>query len=160
VILFAAALVALAVGQDVSTVTATSLTDKTVSIPLRAGAHSVYVVTFERDAQSQATEWTVELRTIVASPARLFQVAVLDGVPAFARRFVVAGIRKGIPENMQGDFLVVSEGSDLRRVVGSGGSAEAYVVVTDGKGHLMWRTHGNVSAPALRELASLLGKQN
>lgn len=157
-ILFAA-LVALAIGQDVPTVTATTLTDKTVSIPLRTGAHSVYVVTFERDAQSQAAEWSTELRKIVASPAKLFQVAVLEGVPGFVRRFVVAGIRKGIPESMQGDFLVVPEGSDLRRVVGLVGSAEAYVFATDGKGHLMWRTHGKVSAPALRDLASLLGKQ-
>ncbi len=157
-----AILVVAAIGQLLPALPTEALDGKSVVVPVRGtGGATVYVVTFERAAQSQASEWSAELRKALPAPTRVFQVAVLDDVPAFGRSFVVAGIRRSIPESIRGTFLVASErGGEWRSIVGFLSGGEAYIFAATRDGHILWRTHGKFSAASLTELAGTVSQQH
>lgn len=122
---------------------------------LVAPRDAIYVVTFTRDASAQGAEWSAELRK--AFPQRdVFQVAIIDDVPGFARSFVTKQIRSGIPENMRGNFFVAKEkGAEWRKAVSFSRPELAYVIVATPQGQIHWRSSGKFDAARLAELAAL-----
>lgn len=157
-----AVLLAVAIGQLLPALPTEALDGKSVVVPVRGtGGATVYVVTFERAAQSQASEWSTELRKTLPAPTRVFQVAVLDDVPAFVRSFVVSGIRRSVPESIRGTFLVASErGGEWRSILGFLSGSEAYIFAATRDGHVLWRAHGKFSAASLTDLVGAVSQQH
>ena len=137
-----------------------ALTGKTLSVPADAPTPTaIFVITFEREARTEASKWTSELRAALPSDqTTVYEVAVLDDVPAFARSFVVSQIRRSVPPTMHGNFLIVTKrGDEWRKAVAvTNGANEAYVLATTRKGEIVWRGRGKFTRTQLGELASAL----
>jgi hypothetical protein len=137
-----------------------ALSGKTLSVPADAPtATAVFVVTFEREAKAEASKWTTELRSALPSDqTTIYQVAVLEDVPGFARPLLVSQIRRSVPPPMHDNFLIVSKRSaEWRKAVAVSTNAnEAYVLATTQKGEIVWRGRGKFARTQLGELVSAL----
>jgi hypothetical protein len=130
-----------------------TLNGKALAVPRDATAPSIFVVTFEREASSQASEWTSELRKAIS--INVYQVAVLESVPGFARSFVAGKIRRSVPRAMHDHFLVASKMSaEWRDAVGFSAANDAYVILATPKGQILWRAHGKFTQARLAEVAA------
>ncbi len=136
-----------------------ALSGKTLSVPADAPTPTViFAITFEREARTEASKWTTELRAALPSDqTAVYEVAVED-VPAFARSFIVSQIRRSVPPAMHSNFLIVTNrAAEWRKAVAITTKAnEAYVLATTRKGEIVWRGRGKFTQTRLGELESAL----
>src|SRR4051812_43001707 len=108
------------------------------------GKPTILVITFTRAAQEQARVWTEKLKQKSLSVAT-YQVLELEDVPRLMRGFVRGSIRRGIPKEQLDSFVLLFEGQDaLKKAVGFGADKDAYVVLLDANGNILWKEHGAV----------------
>lgn len=69
----------------------------------------VFVVGFSKASRAQTMQWSQRLeQEPLAGKISVYSVAVLEDVPAFMRKFVVGGIRNGVPDALHDHFLVAT----------------------------------------------------
>jgi hypothetical protein len=107
------------------------------------GKGAVFVVGFSRKSQEQTKIWSKRIAEEFRRTGKsYFQVAVLQSVPRLLRGVVVSGIRRGVPESQHDKFLVVyQEEDEWKNLVGYTAPDDAYVLVVDGVGRIVWKTH-------------------
>ena len=133
-----------------------TLTDAEFSIPtdLPAGA-SLLIIGFTSASRDQTSAWSRILAQDdnLSDPVITYQVAVIDDVPAMMRRFVIRGIRSGVPESLHDKFLVVADQSEDWKMLASYSEPDiAYLVLLDKQGHVRWLGAGEPSATSLQAL--------
>jgi len=124
---------------------------------------AVVVVTFSKAASEQATEWTRKLRENEKTlAAGIYQIAVLEDVPAFFRAFVVSGLKRAIPKALYDHFwIATSLSKEWQKQLRAESLDEAHVVVVEGRGEITWRFSGVFSESTLRSLlAALSGRKD
>jgi hypothetical protein len=154
---------AIAVAQEQPPPLATrTLSDREFTIPtdLPPGP-AVLIVGFTRGSRTQTSAWSRQLADL--KPDAVFQVAILEDVPALLRRFVISGIKSDIPQALQDRFLIVTQGTPAWEALRSSPQEdEACVLLLAGDRHIVWRGGGNVteqSTVALRrQIAELMGQ--
>lgn len=73
-------------------------------------------------------------------------MAVLEDAPRLVRGMAVHGIKSGIPDGERDHFAVVYQGeAALKRVAGFRKTDDAYVLLMDRTGNIIWATNGPVS---------------
>jgi predicted transcriptional regulator len=123
------------------------------------GKPTILVITFARSAQEQARGWTDKIKQR-SMPAATYQVLELEDVPRLMRGFVRGSIRRGIPKESQDSFVLLFEAQDaLKKAVGFSAEADAYVVLLDANGKIVWRERGAVDEKKLGALERELGKK-
>jgi predicted transcriptional regulator len=121
------------------------------------GKPTILVVTFTRAAQEQARVWTDKLKQR-SLRAPTYQVLELEDVPRLMRGFVRGSIRRGIPKESQDSFVLLFEAQDaLKKVVGFNAQDDAYVVLLDANGNIVWRENSTVNEKKLAALQRELG---
>ena len=116
---------------------------------------SVLVIGFTEASREQASAWSRMLARdgALGDMVTTYQVVVLDDVPGLVRRFVVGGIRRGVPESLHDRFLVVSDqADDWKALVSFAEPDVAYLVLLDGRGNPRWRGTGAPDAASLQAL--------
>lgn len=114
------------------------------------GKPAILVITFTRAAQEQARAWSDKLKS---GSTAAYQVLELEDVPRLMRGFVRGSIRRSIPEESRDKFVLLFEGQDeLKRAVSFQASDDAYVVLLDASGNIVWREHGAVDEKKLAGL--------
>lgn len=135
-------------------ITGQTFGERAVTIPdAFKGKPTVLVITFTRAAQEQARAWTDKIKQkSIGVPT--YQVLELEDVPRLFRGFVRGSIRKSIPKESQDNFVLLFEGEDaLKKSAGFQTSDDAYVLLLDANGNVIWREHGPVDEKKLSELA-------
>lgn len=122
-----------------------------------AQPRSIFVVTFSKSATAAGARWTRTLRDNKDSlSAPIYQVAVLEDVPGFLRRFVISAIAKDVPDSLHGQFWIATSGTQQwQECAGSTSSEQPHVFVLDGRSQIVWRAHGDVTPQGIRELLAL-----
>src|SRR6266550_3967514 len=70
-----------------------------------AQPRAVIVVTFSKSASDEASEWTRKLRENEQKLAgRLYQIAILEDVPALFRSLVISALKRTIPKGLHDNF--------------------------------------------------------
>jgi predicted transcriptional regulator len=74
---------------------------------------------------------------------------------------ITSGMKKGVPENQRANFVpVMHSEAELKKLVGYKESDDAYLVVLDRRGKVVFQTHGATSdrnyAPLRAKLENLL----
>ena len=140
-------------------ITGQTFGERAVTIPdAFKGKPTVLVITFTRVAQEQARAWTDKIKQkSISVPA--YQVLELEDVPRLFRGFVRGSIRKSISKESQGNFILLFEGEDaLKKAVGFQVSDDAYVLLLDANGNIVWREHGAVDDEKVDVLQKQLTK--
>jgi hypothetical protein len=73
---------------------------------------AIVVVTFAKSASGQASDWTRKLREnqqVLA--ASIYQITILDDVPALFRSMVITGLKRSIPKKLHDHFWVATSAS-------------------------------------------------
>src|SRR6266480_255595 len=119
-----------------------------------AQRRAVVVVTFSESASDEASEWTRKLRENQQKlAATIYQIAILEDVPALFRSFVVSSLRRAIPKNLHDNFWIATSGSkEWQKCTDSGSADEAHVFVLEGRSQITWRFHGAFSDSILQSL--------
>src|SRR4051812_7911749 len=117
------------------------------------GKPTILVITFTRSAQEQARSWADKLKQ-KALGLETHQVLELEDVPRLMRGFVRGSIRRSIPKESQDNFVLLFEGEEaLKKSVNYQASDDAYVVMLDSSGNIVWREHGAVDDKKFAALA-------
>lgn len=150
-----AALVALALSIAGLNLSSQNLKGEPRAFPADLVEHrAVVVLTFSKSASDQASEWTRRLRENEQSlAAGIYQIAVLENVPAFFRSFVISSLRRAIPKNLHDHFWITSSGAKpWQELVGSKSLNEAHVFILEDRSAITWRFHGMFSESSLQSL--------
>ena len=117
---------------------------------------TILCIGFSHASQSQLKPWaeraTDEFRQ--KGQVAVYSIAVLEDAPRLIRGMAVHGMKSGVPTQQHDRFVVVYQGeSELKRVSGFVRPEEAYIVLLDPKGKILWLSHGPVTDAALKDLA-------
>ena len=108
------------------------------------GRAAVLVAGFSHEGGMGTGAWVKALR---ADPAlagtTVYQVAMLEQAPGFIRGMIKSGMRKGLTEGEQDNFVVLTQDEKLwRSYFDVSNDNEPYVVLIDNTGKIIWHGHG------------------
>ncbi len=115
------------------------------------GKVGVLVVGFSRESRDAVTEWGKRLAADYReSPTVIYyEMPMLAGVPRMLRGFVVGKIKDSVPERARARFVPLMENeADWRALAHYKSGDDAYVIVVDERGVVLWQTHRAFSEAA------------
>jgi hypothetical protein len=137
-------------------VTAQTLSGEKVVLPRDIGDVAVLVAGFTKASRAQTEAWAHRLRDDprVSPKAALYEVSILDGVPGFLRSMIISQMKSGIAPPRQKRFLIVTESVDSwkRALAASGTDDQAYLVLVQRSGAVVWRGHGVLTEASYQDL--------
>jgi len=145
---------------------ATSLASTAVVLPddLR-GRVGVLVLGFSKSSGEVCKGWGQRLAESYRDSREVtyYQMPVLEAVPKLIRGMVVKSIKSGVPEAEQAHFLpLFSDEAAWQKIAHYANSDDAYVLVVDGDGKVLWQTSGRVTDAgfaAVRQQAQVAASQ-
>ena len=139
-----------------SSVTAQTLSGERVVLPQDIGDAAVLVAGFTKASRAQTEAWAHRLRddARVSPKATIFEVSILDGVPGFLRGMIISQMKSGIAPARQKRFLIVTESVDSwkRALAANGTDDQAYVILVQRSGAVVWRGHGVLAESSYQDL--------
>jgi hypothetical protein len=123
------------------------------------GKIAVLVLGFSHASGTSAGAWAKRIQSDFgkAPGLELYQLAVLEGAPRMFRGMIISGIKKGVPDNERANFIPVLHGAgQLQNLVGFKADDDAYIVVLDRGGNVVYQTHGASVEPGYAELRAKL----
>ena len=120
-----------------------------------SGKVAVLVMGFSKASKTPTEAWAKRIGNDFGKTSgfTLYQMPVLEVVPKMIRGMVVSGIKKGVPESERANFVPVLHSEDgLKKLVGFKGEDDAYIVVLDRGGEIVYQTRGTSVDPGYAEL--------
>ena len=137
-------------------VTAQTLSGEKVVLPRDIGDATVFVAGFTKASRAQTEGWARRLHddSRVSAKAAIREVSILDGVPGFLRGMIISQMKSGIAPPRQKQFLIVTESLDAwkRALAASGTDDQAYVILVQRSGAIVWRGHGFLTESGYQDL--------
>ena len=117
------------------------------------GHPAVLIVGFTKEAGDGCGAWAKSLRNDAAlGGVQIYQVAMLEQAPGFARGAIKSGLRKGASAAEQDFFVVLTQDDKLwRSYLSVTADKDPYVMLMDVDGRVRWHGHG-----AAKDLEPLL----
>ena len=116
---------------------------------------SVVVVGFSHASQQQVASWGRLLAVDYGASHSVgyFELAMLAGAPRMMRGMILKSMEKSVPYAERPHFLPVMEGEPAWRAVARYNKPDdAYVLIVDGAGGVLWQTEGDATDAAWAEL--------
>jgi hypothetical protein len=116
---------------------------------------SVVVVGFSHASQEQVGSWGRLLAADYSDSHAVgyFELAMLAGAPKMLRRMILKQMTSSVPYPERPHFLPVMEGEPAWRAVAHYNKPDdAYVLIVDGAGGVLWQTEGEATDAAWAEL--------
>ncbi|HEX3071163.1 MAG TPA: hypothetical protein VHX14_21540, partial [Thermoanaerobaculia bacterium] len=133
-----------------------TLSGENVVLPHDIGDEAVLVAGFTRASRAQTEAWAHRLRddARVSQTATIYEISILDGVPAFLRGMIISQMKSGVSPPLQKQFLIVTEGVDSwkRALAASGTDDQAYIILVQRSGAIIWRGHGALAESSYQDL--------
>ena len=120
-----------------------------------SGKVAVLVLGFSRGSSTPTGAWAKRIQSDFGKTPGfgLYHLAVLEAVPRMFRGMIISGIKKGVPENEQANFIpVLHDEAELKKLVGYKEPDDAYVIVLDRSGNIACQTHGATPDPNYPQL--------
>jgi hypothetical protein len=135
---------------------AQSLSGHTLTLPDAIAGHpAVIVIGFTQGSQRAMERWDKEIGAqVTARPGvPLYNIAVIQDAPKFVRGMIKGSMKVLVPAAGQDNFLTVVQGQEeLKKAVDFAAGGEAYVVVLDASGKIVFHTHGDPSETAKKQV--------
>jgi hypothetical protein len=149
-------LLAATASATMPSVTVQTLSGENVVLPHDIGDAAVFVSGFTKASRAQTEAWAHRLRddARVSPKATIFEVSILDGVPGFLRAMIISQMKSGIAPPRQKRFLIVTENVDSwkRALAANGTDDQAFVILVQRSGVIIWRSHGAFSESSFQDL--------
>ena len=123
------------------------------------GKVAVLVFGFSRSSQNSTGPWMKHLREDFGKTAslELYQLPVIEEAPRLIRGMITSGMKKGVPGAERANFIpVMHNEADLKKLVSYKPEDDAYIVVLDPTGEVVFQTHGGPEATGYPELRAKL----
>ena len=134
----------------------TLLSGQAVSLPEALhGKVGVLVIGFSQASRGDVTNWGRKLGSdYFDSPAiAYYELAMVAEVPRFLRGIVTRKIKDQVSERGQMHFLPIGDHEDeWKAAAGYANTDDAYILLVDGAGAVVWRMNGPLSGPGYAEL--------
>ena len=131
---------------------AQSLEGKQVRLPADlAPCPVLLVIGFTRASSAQTAAWSRRLapHDACATGLVVYQLAVVEDIPAPFRRLAVRGMRKSVPMALHPRFLLVdAQTAQWRTLAGYQDEDDAYLVLLDNAREMQWRHAGALDPSA------------
>jgi hypothetical protein len=152
----------IAAAQHIPVTQGTALDGSSISLPKPdASKPLLLVVGFSHKSNNQFKNWNQRLKPAYGTEARLdwYELADFQSVSSFTMHLVMHGMRRSVPKPQWPHFILFqSAEDDWKKLVGFSSPDDAYVVVADGKGNVLWQTHGPPTDAGLADLQSAIAK--
>jgi hypothetical protein len=129
---------------------AETLSGKKIVLPdAAAGKLAVLIVGFSHASSAPMKEWAqrvdADYRT---NPGFIyFQVPVIAGAPRMVRGMIMHGMKKDVSKEKYDTFAVVTQDEHAwKQAAGFERPNEAYVLLLDASGNVLWKTQGTADA--------------
>ncbi len=154
------ALLGVAFAQQFPHLKEENLAGQQVVLPDAAsGKVAVLVFGFSRSSQNSTGPWMKHLRDDFGKNASvmLYQLPVLEEAPRMIRGMITSSMKKGLPEAERATFVpVMHNEAELKKLVNYKEADDAYLIVLDRTGKIVYQTHGGPDASSYAELRSKL----
>ena len=156
-------LTACALAQTVPHTEAETLSGKKIVLPDDFAGHvAVINIGFSRAGGDSSRRWGKQLKQDLSGEKnlRLYSIAELQDAPKMVRGMIKHGMRSGVPKDEQDSFLVLYEEEDnWKKAADFSGPDDAYILLADPTGKVIWRTHGkSPDAQSIAVLRAEIGK--
>ena len=89
-----------------------------------------------------------------------YELADFEGVPSFVMNFILHGMRRKISTDEHAHFVPLYSGeAEWKKLVAHSSPEDAYLVVADAAGHVLWQQHCPLNGAKYSELQSIVTKQ-
>jgi hypothetical protein len=161
------AFVCMALGQaspTMPTIEGESFAGRKVRLPdATRGKIAVLIFGFTKASKEPTSAWGAKIQSDLGSRAgfEIYQLPVLEDVPRFIRGMVISSIKKGVPESLRDHFVpILQHESELKKFVGYQEKDDAYMVVLDTTGRVVYQLHGPFSDAAYQKISDEVRRLN
>lgn len=160
--MFSLALGAALIGADVRAQTVipqsqgTTLTGTQLALPeALKGKVGVLVLGFSHTSQGQMASWGRRLAVDhgISQGVIYLELPMLAGAPKMLRGMIVKSMGKSVPEAEKPHYVPMMQGEPAWRAVAHYDKPDdAYILLVDGTGTVLWQTEGEATDPAYLEM--------
>ena len=140
----------------------TVLTGAKVDLPESlSGKAGVLVVGFSESSRAEVTAWGHRLAEDYRDSQSVvyYEMPVLAGVPKLLRGWVLKKVSEGVPDRARSRCLpVLDHEPEWKRAAGFTHDEDAYVIVVDSTGTVLWRTEGQMTEARFAEVKDHLSR--
>jgi hypothetical protein len=135
----------------------TSFANQAVNLPaaLQGKVAGVLVIGFSRGSREEVTGWATKIAADYrTSPVvAYYELPIVAGVPGFVRGMVLRSIKSSTPERAQPRVVpVVNDEAGWRAITHYSQADDAYLLVVDNQGNVVWQTQGQPTDTAYAAL--------
>jgi hypothetical protein len=153
-----------AAGERIPEVHGTSFANQAVSLPaeLQNKAAGILVLGFSRGSRDAVTGWATRIAADyrTSDVVAYYELPVVASVPGFVRGIVLRSIKSSAPERAHKRIVpITNDEAGWRQIVHYGEADDAYLLVVDSAGSVVWKTQGqptDVSYAALKQQVEAL----
>jgi hypothetical protein len=153
-----------AAGQRIPEVRGISFANQAVSLPeeLQNKAAGILVLGFSRGSRDAVTAWATRIAADyrTSDVVAYYELPVVASVPGFVRAIVLRSIKSSAPERAHKRIVpITNDEAGWRQIVHYGEADDAYLLVVDRAGNVVWQTQGqptDVSYAALKQQVEAL----
>lgn len=153
-----------AAGERIPEVHGTSFANQAVSLPaeLQNKAAGILVLGFSRGSRDAVTAWATRIAADyrTSDVVAYYELPVVASVPGFVRTIVLRSIKSSAPERAHKRIVpITNDEAEWRAIVHYGVADDAYLLVVDRTGNVVWQTQGqatDVSYAALKQQVEAL----
>jgi hypothetical protein len=139
----------------------TTLSGETVDLPQAAkGKVGVLVLGFSQGSREQVTAWGKRLSADFrdSNAVLYYEMPILAGIPKLLRGMVVKKIAADVPDRARARFLpIYDHEADLRKLAGYEKGDDAYTLLLDASGAVVWKGQGAPSDATYAEMKRRIG---
>jgi hypothetical protein len=163
-VLLAAALLAPPTrSQQIPATQAKAIDGSSVSFPdASSGKPLLLLVGFSHQSSGRCQAWDKRLAPIYLDDSRIlyFQAADFQGVPSLVMKMILHGMKKEIPANEHSRFVLLQSNEDeWKSAAKFSAPDDAYLILTNPAGHIVWQTHGEVTDEQFAALQAAIKTQ-
>ena len=148
--------------QSIPAIKAKTLADTDIVLPQPGSTQIlILVLGFSHKSAENCAPWGKRLSADFRSDTRVtyYQLPVLQGAPSFVRPMILRGMRKDMPADQQAHFIPILDHEDeWKKLVNFSAPDDAYILLTDSHGHVVWQTHGPITDASYDALKSAISK--
>ncbi len=152
--------------QTIPAVKAKALDDSEVTLPKPSAQQiEILILGFSKKSGDVCQPWgkRISAELLLDPRVNYYQMPHLEGVPRMVKPMILHGMRGDITPQQQAHFVPLYDKQDeWKKLVNFSAPDDAYIILTDPEGHVIWQVHGQFSESTYAELkkavASLLEK--
>jgi len=149
--------------QQVPATHAEALDKSVVTFPQSNGAKALLLlISFSHKGEKQCDVWNARLKPAYLTEPRVayYELADFQGVPSFVMRMILHGLRRQVPRDERAHFVpLYTDEAEWKKLVGYSAAEDAYLIVADPSGRVLWQTHGALTDQKYSELQTALHTQ-